>query len=54
VRVADPTNPLVTAFVEEIIECANHFGAGAVLERHGEVIVRRNVDPKAERQALLV
>lgn len=49
---ADPADPIVAAFVEEIIECANHFGEGAVLERRGGLITTRH-DPEADRQMVI-
>ena len=49
---ADPVDPLVAACVDEIIECANHFGEGAVLERRAGLITTRH-DPEAERQVVI-
>ncbi len=52
IQVADPADPLVAAVVGEIIECANHFGEGAVLERRGGLITVRH-DCDAGREALI-
>jgi len=49
---ADPADPAVAALVGEIIECANHFGEGAVLERRAGLITTRH-DPEAERQMVI-
>lgn len=35
IQTADPTDVLVASIAEEIVETANHFGEGAVLERDG-------------------
>lgn len=44
----DPANHIVAAFVGEMIECANHFGEGAVLEHEGGEIRTRRVRPLDE------
>lgn len=36
IETPDPTDEMVSMFVEEVVELANYFGEGAVLEREGQ------------------